>query len=72
MPEVEGYVSMRDDEADALADALSPDDTENIHTEAKGDELKIEFEYDDVSTAINSLDDALSCLGTAKEVQECI
>lgn len=72
MSEVRGELVLRDPDADALADALSPDDTDGIETRSDGDRLVISFRYDDVPRAINALDDALSCLGTAREVTECI
>lgn len=72
MSDVRGEIELRDPDPDALADALSPDDTDAITTRSDGDRLVITFRYDDVSRAVNALDDALSCLSTAREVTECI
>lgn len=72
MTGIEGYIELEDEDPTPLEAALSPDDTDHIHTSVDDKTLRIEFTYSDVSTALNSLDDALSCLSTAKEITKCV
>lgn len=72
MTKVSGRISVSDGDARTLARAIGPDDTESMATRVEDGVLRVEFEYDDIARAINSLDDILSCLGTAKEVEECV
>ncbi|MBS1262939.1 MAG: hypothetical protein MAG715_00104 [Methanonatronarchaeales archaeon] len=72
MTRVRGALTVDEGDASALQSALSPDDTGHIETRVEGNLLVIEFDYDAIPTALTSLDDVLSCLGAAMEVDEWI